>query len=1630
MNKIFKTVWSKTKQCYVVASELTGGGAKSASSSNAKDVSAIEQQERTQACPAIVRAIAAVVVMAGAAAPHMSLAASTCDTGTSGQSSVASGGSCTLPTYSPTVNSQGIGAAVVSGGDSVSLSGVPNFQVGSTGLGTVIASTVTPISGSFNSSYVNLGAQATPVSGPNAATGTNVVFSTYNSANFAAVSNLNTTITQYSNVNGQEYINTSLGSVSASGGTLNVNLGSSPSSSPSTNTIDLTAKQSYLVSADGTGSAASNILWQSRNSINMGLDPGLPTIGATGDLSTTIPVTTYAGSVTFEGTTYTVTNAAQLASYNNALVAALQNGSLTSQSAYNAAFNQAFTTTDQTVTYASNTTAGDEVRAATGDRYAILVNGANANATIASGGQIDITNATGAVKATNGAAVVNNGILSGNIINQVAEIESGASFTNSSTGVVSAGYQVGNNLNTATTSTFYYTGLGIVGTGTGTTIQNNGVVNAAGITAAGNSSIGISVNYGAAATNNGIINVDVNPGYSTPVFGVSTDASSTFTNAANGMIYIGRAAQYSLTDPSVDVAVNGPSYGIAIMNSGGVASNLGTVTIGSLAQNAIAMYSNAASGASLVNSGTININGAAGGIPLNNIGMEAQDNGTAAAASVVENGAGGSINVDGVNGIGIKVIADAGQSANALSNGAINVNGGANPSTGTRNFGMWVDGVGAVGTINGLLNLTGAGAIGAFAQDGATINVANNAVFVGGADQIGFYASGVGSSINVSAQNLGVNTQGSTLFRVANGAAYTGSSAAGTLNLTVSGTDARGVIATGAGTTMATGASSYTVSGSAGSAGGAIALVDEGGATGTIDAATTINLNSSGAIAGLVDGQAHDLTGAASGAPVATTLTNQATLTSSSAGVTGFIAQNLGTLVNTGNIQLGGAGATGVAIGAQGTVNNSAVIAVANGTGALVQGAGASLLNSGTISADNGTAAIRLTGAGASLSLSGAGQVNAGNTADGIQLDATDTAGTLTTKGSTIAVSGSGQGIDNLAAGATINLANTTLSASGAASNGIYSSGANANISVTGGSIASQSGDAIHVAGGQATVTVQGGATLSAGSGGLVNATGGSTVNFVASGETLVGNLLSDNTSTAGATLQNGTTLTGMVDPWTLNIDSSSTWNATANSTLTALNNAGTVAFTAPVGNVALAGSYKTITTDNYVGANGTLALNTYLASDNSPTDLLIINGGSATGTTGLKVNNSGGAGAATSGNGIEVVATSNGASTAAGAFHLAAPVQAGAYEYLLYQGSSSDAVNWYLRSDLESGTPPTATTTATSSAGNGALNPAAYRPAVVGYTMTPALNADYGFSTLGTLQQRVGDIASTAHQQSGNSNGVWGRIGGESLDADAMDRFSTDEHTYFAQFGKDWTLSQATQGGSTHAGVTVTIGSSSASFNDDLRSINPSLSTAAGSVETQAQSVGGYWTKYLQDDSYFDSVGQITHYGNHYVDSYGNGADQNGFGLALSEEVGKPFKLAGTSVAIEPQAQLMYQYLQLNGFSDSVSAVSATTTNALRGRLGVRIFRAQMENDTHTGAATPYFTADVLHDFLPAGQTTVGSTPFDSTLGRTWYEFGVGVSASMGHSGQLYANVNYGHNFGGQYRQTVYGQAGYRYSW
>jgi len=161
----------------------------------------------------------------------------------------------------------------------------------------------------------------------------------------------------------------------------------------------------------------------------------------------------------------------------------------------------------------------------------------------------------------------------------------------------------------------------------------------------------------------------------------------------------------------------------------------------------------------------------------------------------------------------------------------------------------------------------------------------------------------------------------------------------------------------------------------------------------------------------------------------------------------------------------------------------------------------------------------------------------------------------------------------------------------------------------------------------------------------------------------------------------------------TLTLGNDSLWNVTANSNVTQLlNDASLIDF---VMTAALAAapddpaSYRTLTVGSgYTGTNGAIALNTQLGDDSSPSDRLVIAGGTGSGSTQLQIRNSNGKGALTEADGILVVQALGG-TTQPGSFALNAPVLAGPYEYFLYRGGAAAADangdnSWFLRSAID----------------------------------------------------------------------------------------------------------------------------------------------------------------------------------------------------------------------------------------------------------------------------------------------------------------------------------------------------------
>lgn len=859
------------------------------------------------------------------------------------------------------------------------------------------------------------------------------------------------------------------------------------------NTIELLAKDSSLLEAQGT---ASQVNWQSDNYIKFNAAPVIPEKTFTGSAQTSVfgdefSLMTYGydedGKVVETGErTFTITNTQELAEFNDWLLGksddAAQNpdGEKVSQIQLWIDAEEVTTVTAAQTKYAelieNLLTSGkpadilswdydvwtdglshtNNATAGRGELHAIYANGAGTSGTLNKDAIIAVDGSiNGVMKAINGGVITNLGELNALRTSTGQSLAIGmlakdATATNN--GIINSGLFIDKDGNQNVNS---YGAFGMQGQGT-SQITNEGTINQAittdnfGTASAADPwskdkptdsltlAIGMQLSDNAQGVNNGDINVvdgrKNGASYGSGIaYGVEVADNATFTNSAGASIYLGRNA----SDPSKDVTMSGGSSlsaGIMTKSAKEVINN-GLITLGTGVRNAAGMLIGNATG-NVINTGNIVINGDSSAGSSRNYGITVRDSGAENNQEIRNDG---KINVNGTNNVGIHVSAtNKNAEATTSASGSIVVDG--EGSVGNRNYAVWAEGGKdgkAVVNVYSNITLNKAGNIGVHVRDNAVANVDSlSSPAFNSTDQIGYYLYGKGATANIGQAVMNDNGQDrTTIFRIANGAMLAGNTttpdgqASSNLDLTLSGEQSVGVLATGTGSSVDTGEATFTVQGT-----DSAALLIEGGATGNISDKTTINLTGERTIAGVVDGQAHQLNGNAEGSATPTILTSNAKITSEASGnkVIAYVARNQGSLIldTQAIIDLASTDSIGVNVQQGGSLTNNATAAlhVSNGIGVQASGSNAQIKKLGQIQVDDGTAGVLLTN-GASLSITGnAGDaITTNGSADGIRLDTG--AGKLAAKGVIISAEGTGAGIQNDANNTDITLNDVTINA-------------------------------------------------------------------------------------------------------------------------------------------------------------------------------------------------------------------------------------------------------------------------------------------------------------------------------------------------------------------------------------------------------------------------------------------------------------------------------------------------------------------------------------------------------------------------------------------------------------------------
>ncbi|MEX3776943.1 autotransporter outer membrane beta-barrel domain-containing protein [Pseudomonas sp. MYb118] len=498
---------------------------------------------------------------------------------------------------------------------------------------------------------------------------------------------------------------------------------------------------------------------------------------------------------------------------------------------------------------------------------------------------------------------------------------------------------------------------------------------------------------------------------------------------------------------------------------------------------------------------------------------------------------------------------------------------------------------------------------------------------------------------------------------------------------------------------------------------------------------------------------------------------------------------------------------------------------------------------------------------------------------------------------------------------------------------------------------------------------------------------------------------------------------------------------------LATLNNSGTIDLAS--GNSRTDDSLTVL--GNYAGSGGKLLLQSALGDDASPSDKLVVNNGTLTGNTLITVSNEGGAGALTQQNGIQVVQALGSAVSENGAFALQAPVSAGAYSYNLYKGGITPGSenSWYLRSsvvappvvavpDADPSLPPTLEPVVpipvvAAVAGvvpelpavqPGAAPIPTFRPEVPVWSAMPPVAAQMTLNALGTFHDRQGK--QQLLKGSDSLSAGWGRVYGKNFDQTWAGTVNpkVDGSLYGFQVGTVLHSSQWDSGQIQQTGFFV----GHSRLRGDVDGFNGGFEGKhAGKVDLRGDSVGLSWTLTDTQGAYLDTVAMYTRLDGDNESDRGLKIDNDGHVATLSAEVGYPIAL-GANWQAEPQAQVIYQKVDLDSQDDGISRVSFDSDSAWTGRIGGRLKgRYQVMGKP----VEPYVRANVWHTASAEDTVTFAGTDKITTEQRSSsLDLGIGVVLSLSPDIAVYASTDYSSNIDSNQLRGTQANLGVRVSW
>jgi outer membrane autotransporter protein len=321
-------------------------------------------------------------------------------------------------------------------------------------------------------------------------------------------------------------------------------------------------------------------------------------------------------------------------------------------------------------------------------------------------------------------------------------------------------------------------------------------------------------------------------------------------------------------------------------------------------------------------------------------------------------------------------------------------------------------------------------------------------------------------------------------------------------------------------------------------------------------------------------------------------------------------------------------------------------------------------------------------------------------------------------------------------------------------------------------------------------------------------------------------------------------------------------------------------------------------------------------------------------------------------------------------------------------------------------------------------------RPEIPAYTVAPAVANQMGLAALDKFHARQGD--QSLLKGYGVAPGAWARLFGQSANREQSSQVAGigfqlspkfDGHIWGLQTGVDLMAKEHDDGSQDRAGLFFT----HTEANGDITgNILAGKHLKAGDLKLDSNGIGAYWTHVGSGGGYLDAVGMLNWLDGDTHSGYGAGADLAGNTALLSLESGYPIVL-DADWKLEPQAQIIWQRVDMNDTHDEYASIGYDTSNTWTGRLGMRL---EADRTISNVPVQPFVDANLWHNFSTSYSSHFNDGSINTQMESTSIEVGTGVSAQLSTNVSTFAALSYVKDVDGNDGHSFGGNVGIRVSW